>query len=87
MNKREAELKARMQSLALIETAIAEDLARLEQAEEKLRATMAQADKAAETDIDQLTSVYENMKPDQASALVSADGAQLCSGISGAHAI
>ena len=66
---REAELEARIQALALIESAVADDLRRLEQAEEDLRATMAQADKAAETDIDQLTAVYENMKPDQASAL------------------
>lgn len=66
---REAELEARIQALALIESTVAADLKRLEQAEENLRATMAQADKAAETDIDQLTAVYENMKPDQASAL------------------
>ena len=52
-----------------MKSAVADDLRRLEQAEEDLRATMAQADKAAETDIDQLTAVYENMKPDQASAL------------------
>jgi len=66
---REAELEARIQALELIETAVADDLARLEQAEAKLLATMSQADKAAENDIGQLTSVYENMKPDQAAAL------------------
>ena len=66
---REAELDARVQALALIETAVKDDLERLKQAEAELRATMAQADKAAETDIDQLTAVYENMKPDQAAAL------------------
>ncbi|NNE78749.1 MAG: hypothetical protein HKN18_00615 [Silicimonas sp.] len=69
VTKREEELQARLQALSLIETAVAEDLTRLEQAEETLRSTMAQADKAAETDIDQLTSVYENMKPGQAAAL------------------
>ena len=69
MQAREAELEARIQALALIESSVADDLRRLEEAEEELRATMAQADKAAETDIDQLTAVYENMKPDQASAL------------------
>ncbi len=66
---READLEARIQALELIETAVADDLARLEQAEAKLLATMSQADKAAENDIGQLTSVYENMKPDQAAAL------------------
>ena len=67
--EREAQLEARIQALSLIETAVKDDLARLEQAEVNLRATMSQADKAAESDIDQLTAVYENMKPDQASAL------------------
>lgn len=67
--EREAELEARIQALQLVETAVADDLARLERAEADLRATMSQADKAAENDIGQLTSVYENMKPDQAAAL------------------
>ncbi len=66
---REAELRARAQALALIEASIAEDLQRLEEAEAELRATMAAADAAAETDINKLTAVYENMKPDQASQL------------------
>ena len=66
---KEAELETRLQALALVETAVAEDLARLEEAEAKLRATMATADQAAETDIGRLTAVYENMKPDQAAAL------------------
>lgn len=67
--QQEAKLEARLQALALIETAVAQDLARLEDAEAKLLATMTQADKAAENDIGQLTSVYENMKPEQAAAL------------------
>ncbi|MGR3514765.1 MAG: MotE family protein [Paracoccaceae bacterium] len=69
VTQKEAELDAREQTLALVEASIEEDLARLEMAEEKLRATMATADQAAETDIGRLTAVYENMKPDQASAL------------------
>lgn len=67
--EKEARLEARIQALALIESAVADDLRRLETAEAELRATMAQADKAAETDIGQLTAVYENMKPEQAAAL------------------
>ncbi len=67
--KREAELQARAQALALVEASIAEDLQRLEQAEAKLRSTMAAADEAAENDIGRLTAVYENMKPEKASAL------------------
>lgn len=69
VEKREAELAAREQALALVEASIEEDMQRLEQAEAELRATMAAADKAAEDDIGRLTSVYENMKPDQAAAL------------------
>lgn len=67
--EREAKLEARAQALALVEKTVGQDLARLENAEEKLRATMAVADQAAETDLSRLTAVYENMKPDQASAL------------------
>lgn len=67
--KLEAELNARAQALALAESTIHKDLARLEEAEEILRNTMSAADKAAENDIGRLTSVYENMKPDQAAAL------------------
>lgn len=67
--EREARLEARSQALALIEQTVEQDLARLEDAEEKLRATMVIADQAAEADLTRLTAVYENMKPDQASAL------------------
>lgn len=67
--EREARLEARSQALALIEQTVEQDLARLADAEEKLRATMVVADQAAEADLTRLTAVYENMKPDQASAL------------------
>lgn len=69
LDEREAALEARLQSLALVEAAVGEELAKLERAEAELRATMALADTAAETDLGQLTSVYENMKPEQAAAL------------------
>ena len=41
----------------------------LTQAEAALRDTIALADTAAESDLDRLTKVYENMKPKQAAAL------------------
>lgn len=69
LEEKEAALEARFQALSLIDAAVQEDLARLEEAEAKLRATMALADQAAENDLARLTAVYENMKPDQASAL------------------
>ena len=40
--------------------------------ENRLRATLAKADQAAEKDIARLTSVYENMKPAQAAPLFEA---------------
>ncbi len=67
--EREAEMQARQQMLTLVEAEVTADIERLKSAEEALRSTMATADKAAETDIARLTSVYENMKPDQAAAL------------------
>lgn len=69
LEEREAAIEARMQALALVEEAVAFDIARLEAAEEKLRNTISDANSAAENDIVRLTSVYENMKPDQAAAL------------------
>lgn len=69
LEEREAAIEVRMQALTLVETAVAEDIARLEAAEQDLRQTISDANSAAENDIMRLTSVYENMKPDQAAAL------------------
>lgn len=55
LNRLAAEVDARLTELA--------------RAEEALRATLAVADQAAETDLNQLTNVYENMKPNDAAAL------------------
>lgn len=69
LDEREAAIEARMQALALVESAVAKDIARLEDAERKLRETISDANSAAEDDIARLTSVYENMKPEQAAEL------------------
>lgn len=69
LEEREAAIEARMQALALVEDAVAKDIARLEDAEQKLRGTISDANSAAEDDIARLTSVYENMKPEQAAEL------------------
>ncbi len=66
---REAQFADRMQALRLAETEIAEQLAALTAAEEALRATIALADSAAESDLERLTRVYENMKPKDAAEL------------------
>ncbi|MBY6066417.1 hypothetical protein KUW17_06675 [Leisingera aquaemixtae] len=66
---REAEIQDRMKALEIADQAIDKKLAALEQAEEELRATLALADGATEADVTRLTTVYEQMKPKEASAL------------------
>ncbi|MEL7345573.1 MAG: hypothetical protein AAFN59_12055 [Pseudomonadota bacterium] len=68
---REERLDIRVQALALVEEEVEADLERLAQAEASLRDTLTFADSAAESDLARLTSVYENMKPVEASALFS----------------
>ena len=67
--QKEEAFEARVQALALIEEAVARDIARLEAAEAELRSTISVADGAAESDINSLTMVYENMKPERAAPL------------------
>lgn len=69
IEERERELELREKSVEVAEDAIEIELAKLEQAEQKLRATINLANDAAEDDIASLTSVYANMKPKEASAL------------------
>ena len=76
LRDREIELEKREQAVttkeAQIEDAkveIAAKLEQLEDAEKRLRATIALAKTAAEDDLANLTTVYENMKPKDASAL------------------
>ena len=69
VTEREMQLADRMQALAVTEAEIMEQLDALTEAEESLRATIALADAAAETDLTRLATVYENMKPKDAAAL------------------
>ncbi len=66
---REGQFADRMQALRLAEAEVTEKLAALTAAEEALRATIALADSAAESDLERLTRVYENMKPKDAAEL------------------
>lgn len=61
--EREAALERREMEAALLSQEIAAQLADLEAAEERLQGILAIARTAAETDIAQLVSVYEAMKP------------------------
>lgn len=69
LEEREKAMADREQALDQADRQIDSKLTRLEAAEEELRQTLAMADAAAETDVDRLTKVYENMKPKQAAAL------------------
>jgi flagellar motility protein MotE (MotC chaperone) len=73
---REAQLDAeaqqladRAQALSVAERKLAEQLTAFEVAQRNLEQTLAQADKAAERDIDQMKTVYESMKPAEAAEI------------------
>lgn len=66
---REAQLADRLQALALAEAEIEEQLVALAEAEASLEAVLTIAEFAAQDDLDRLTTVYENMKPQDAAAL------------------
>ncbi|WP_136443236.1 MotE family protein [Pacificoceanicola onchidii] len=69
VKQREEDIAIRMQALSLAEQEIERKLVALEDAEQKLRSTLALAQTAAEDDLTRLTDVYANMKPKQAAAL------------------
>jgi len=76
IREREAELDAeekrlaeRRQTLSVAEAKLAEQLAAFETAQKNLEATLAMADQAAEKDIARMTTVYENMKPEDAAKI------------------
>ncbi len=69
VKQREDAVLDKEKALQIAREAIETRLAALQEAEESLRATLAVADKAAETDLTQLTDVYQNMKPKDAAAL------------------
>ncbi|APX13294.1 MotE family protein [Tateyamaria omphalii] len=72
VTKRESALAARSKALDVAQTEVERRLAALQTAEERLRGTLAIAQTAAEDDLSRLTTVYENMKPKDASALFEA---------------
>ncbi len=69
LTRKELALEDRMQALKIANREIEQKLNELTSAEDALRATIALADTAAESDLDRLTRVYESMKPKQAAAL------------------
>ena len=69
LTRREEELDLRDKTLEKLSQEIDARLQELATAEETLRQTMALADSAAENDLENLTRVYENMKPKDAAVL------------------
>ena len=66
LSRKEEEIATRQKVLNEAEVRIAVQLEKLEQAEQNLARTLAIADSAAENDLQQLTEVYEKMKPKNA---------------------
>jgi flagellar motility protein MotE (MotC chaperone) len=69
LDAEEARLADRKQSLDVSEQKLKEQLAAFEKAQANLEKTLAMADQAAEKDIAQMTTVYENMKPADAARI------------------
>ena len=67
--RQEAEIRNRMQALAVADDQVSRKLDELVTAEERLRETIALAEAASEDDLSRLTTVYESMKPKDAAAL------------------
>ncbi len=71
LKEREARIAIREKAVALAVSEADKRIATLAEAEAKLSATLAQADQAAEKDVDRLVAVYEKMKPKVAATLFS----------------
>ncbi len=80
---REGQLQARLEALRTAEEEIEVKLQALVEAEAQLSATIALADTAAESDLVQLTTVYENMKPKEAADLFTQMPPQFAAGFLG----
>jgi len=81
MNQRAQD--AREQALLDAETRISQQIAALDAAEQALMATMALADRAAETDLQRLTAVFEAMRPEQAAQVVAEMAPEFAAGLIG----
>ena len=73
-------LADREQAVNIAEQRISEKIEELTEIEESLKATLARAEGASESDLSQLTSVYENMKTEEAAALFGAMSPEFAAG-------
>jgi len=83
VTERERAVELRIATSVLAEERVNRAVEDLRAAERRLRDTMAMADEAAENDLMQLTSVYENMKPQQAAPLFAQMSPQFAAGFLG----
>lgn len=83
VKERELELVDRSRALEVAEATVTAKLKELVAAEARLKATMAQSEVAAEDDLSRLTSVYENMKPKEATEVFSRMAPEFAAGFLG----
>lgn len=81
--QQEQELQEQLETIESAKVRLAEQLGKLEAANSALEATIAIAAKASENDLEQLTAVYEAMKPAEASELFSEMPPDFASGFLG----
>lgn len=79
----EASLRDRLAALALADAAITKRMDEMKAVEAELKATLEQADGAAEKDIQNLTAVYQAMKPKDAAALFETMSPEFAAGFLG----
>ncbi len=80
ISEREAYIDRRMQTLAVAEQRIREQMDALTEAEAKLAATLTLADNATEEDVARLTEVYQRMKPAEAAGIFATMDIQFAAG-------
>jgi len=80
ITEREAYIDRRMQTLAVAEQRIREQMDALVEAENKLAATLSLADSATEEDVARLTEVYQRMKPAEAAGIFETMDIQFAAG-------
>jgi len=78
--EREAYIDRRMQTLAVAEQRVREQITALTEAETRLAATLALADNATEADVARLTEVYQRMKPAEAASIFETMDIQFAAG-------
>lgn len=83
LSQREEELAGRQAAMQVAQQKIEEKLLELKKAEDSLREVLVLAEGAAENDISRLTTVYERMKPKEASALFETMAPEFAAGFLG----